>query len=338
MSKKDWKKFKKVTVCWLCKTEFEKEGEKMKVRDHCHYTGKFRGAAHLDCNRKFKKPEFTPIFFHNLLNFDSHLFVRNLGLEDGVLDIKCIPSNGEKYISFSIIVELERIQLQNEFGETVEKVVKHEIRFVDSFKFMASSLEKLVGNLPKEEFHQTSRFFDVDLLSRKGFNPYEFMDSFEKFEEILPGKDSFFSKLNGEGIAHEDYEHACQVWKEFGMKNMGEYHDLYLKTDVLLLADVFKGFRKLCECHYELDPAHYYTTPGLAWDAMLKITGVKLELLTDVEMLMMIERGMRGGNSNAFCRFSRANNKFRKEFDESQPSKLIVFLDANNLYVKTTPC
>ena len=131
----------------------------MKVRDHCHYTGKFRGAAHLDSNRKFKKPEFTPVFFHNLANYDSHLFVRNLGLEDGVLEVKCIPNNEGKYISFSVIIELERILLKNELGETVEKVVKHEIRFVDSFKFMASSLEKLVGNLEKEQLIEMRKFF-----------------------------------------------------------------------------------------------------------------------------------------------------------------------------------
>ena len=113
---------------------------------------------------------------------------------------------------------------------------------------------------------------------------------------------------------------------------MEEYHDLYLKTDVLLLADVFENFRKVCQKHYELDPDHYYTTAGLAWDAMLKMTEVELELLNDLNMLQMIERGMRGGNSNAFCRFSQANNNYMKDFDERQPSKYIVYLDANNLY------
>ena len=113
---------------------------------------------------------------------------------------------------------------------------------------------------------------------------------------------------------------------------MEEFHDIYLKTDVLLPADVFETFRKVCEKHYELDPAHYFTTPGLAWDAMLKLTEVELELLNDVDMLQMIEREMRGGNSNAFCRFSQANNKYMKEFDENKPSKFIVYLDANNLY------
>ena len=147
MSEKDWDNFNKADVCWLCRKEFKGKGEKQKVRDHCHYIGNFRGAAHMDCNRAFKKPAFTPVFLHNLAAYYSHRFVRNLSLEDGVVDIKCIPNNEEKYISFSIIIELERIKVKNECGEMVENVVKHEIRFVDSYKFMAFSLEKLVENI-----------------------------------------------------------------------------------------------------------------------------------------------------------------------------------------------
>ena len=225
-----------------------------------------------------------------------------------------------------MVIELERIE---------ENVLTHEIRFVDSMKFMASSLERLVGNLEKDQLIEMKRIFGdkADLLSRKGVYPYDFMESFEKFGENLPEKSDFFSKLYNCGISDKDYEHACHVWKEFEMKNMEEYHDLYLKTDVLLLADVFENFRKVCQKRYESDPAHYYTTPGLTWDAMLKLTEVELELLNDLNMLQMIERGMRGGNSNAFCRFSQANNKYVKDFDESQPSKFIItYLDANNLY------
>ena len=127
------------------------------------------------------------------------------------------------------------------------------------------------------------------------------MDDFEKFKkQSLPKKTSFFSRLKQEKVSDEDFEHAQKVWKEFELKNMGDFHDLYLKTDVLLLADVMENFRKLCEENYELDPAHFFTVPGMAWDAMLKITGIKLELLEDVDMLLMIEKGIRGGISNAF--------------------------------------
>ena len=170
-------------------------------------------------------------------------------------------------------------------------------------------------------------------MTRKGVYPYEFMDGFEKFEKRqLPKQTSFFSRLMQEKVSDEDFAHAQKVWEEFGCKNMGDFHDLYLLSDVLLLADVMESFRKLCEKHYELDPAHFFTTPGLAWDAMLKMTDVKLELLGDVDQLLMIEKGIRGGNSNVFKRFAKANNKFMKNFDPAKKSKFLVYLDANNLY------
>ena len=189
-------------------------------------------------------------------------------------------------------------------------------------------------NLPKEELKETVKFFGEksNLMTRKGVYPYEFMDGFEKFEKRLPKQTSFFSRLNQEKVSDEDFAHAQRVWKEFDCKNMGEFHDLYLLSDVLLLADVMESFRKLCEKHYELDPAHFFTTPGLAWDAMLKMTDVKLELLGDIDQLLMIEKGIRGGNSNVFKRFAKANNKFMKNFDKTQKSRFLVYLDANNLY------
>ena len=335
LSPEEWKKFRESKVCWLCRGKF---GEKRfsKVRDHCHYTGKFRGAAHQSCNLKFQRPKFTPVFFHNLQNYDAHLFVRALGLMDEVLSIKCIPNNDEKYISFSLKFELKRITKWDPKGEEwIEVVIPHEIRFLDSFKFTLAGLEGLVKNLSLEDLKETNRFFGekIDLVSRKGVYPYEFMDDFEKFKkQSLPKKTSFFSRLKQEKVSDEDFEHAQKVWKEFELKNMGDFHDLYLKTDVLLLADVMENFRKLCEKHYELDPAHFFTVPGMAWDAMLKMTGIKLDLLEDVDMLLMIEKGIRGGISNAFKRYTKANNKFMKDFDPAEKSSFIVYLDANNLY------
>ena len=337
LSKEEWARFHETEVCWLCRKAFGK-GKNRKVRDHCHYTGKFRGAAHQSCNLKFQRPKFTPVFFHNLQNYDAHLFVRALGLMDEVLKIKCIPNNGEKYISFSLKFELKRIPKWDFKTEKwKEVVVEHEIRFLDSFKFTLEGLEELVKNLSLEDLKETTRFFGekIDLISRKGVYPYEFMNDFEKFKkQSLPKKTSFFSRLKQEKISDEDFEHAQRVWKKFRLKNMGDYHDLYLKTDVLLLADVMENFRKLCEKHYELDPAHFYTVPGMAWDAMLKITGIELELLEEgqIDMLLMIEKGIRGGISNAFKRYAKANNKFMKSFDPELKSSFIVYLDANNLY------
>ena len=334
LTSQEWKSFREATVCWLCRKGFG-NGDLVKVRDHCHFTGKFRGAAHRSCNLKFQRPKFTPVFFHNLQNYDAHLFVRALGTLDEVLSVTCIPNNEEKYISFSLKFELKKERKEVAEGQWKEFVVKHEIRFLDSFKFTLAGLSSLVENLPKEELKETIRFFGKrsELVSQKGVYPYEFMDGFDKFEKKqLPKKAAFFSRLNQEKVTDENYQRAQKVWEEFSVKNMGEFHDLYLKTDVLLLADVMESFRKLCEKNYELDPAHFFTTPGLAWDAMLKMTGVKLELLKDVDQVLMIEKGIRGGNANVFKRFAKANNQYMKNFDPKQDNRFLVYLDANNLY------
>ena len=160
------------------------------------------------------------------------------------------------------------------------------------------------------------------------------MDTREKLKETkLPPKEAFYSKLNNEGISDEDYTHARKVWKTFEMKTLEDYHNLYNELDVLLLADVFENFRDICIKNYNLDPAHYYTAPGLAWDVVLKLTDVKLELLSDIDMLLMVEKGIRGGVSMVSNRYGKANNKYMGErFDVKEPSKYITFLDANNLY------
>ena len=172
--------------------------------------------------------------------------------------------------------------------------------FLDSFQFMSSSLEKLVNNLPKEALKYTSKMFKgdkLDLMAQKGVYPYDYMDSFNRFEETqLPNKEDFYSILNDEHISDEDYEHAKRVWKKLRCKTMGDYHDYYLASDVLLLSDVFENFRKTCLKYYKLDPCHYFTSPGLSWDAMLKMTDIKLELMTDIDMFQFIEKGLRGGN------------------------------------------
>jgi len=161
------------------------------------------------------------------------------------------------------------------------------------------------------------------------------MDSFEKFDETkLPTKDEFYSILNDEHISDDDYKHAKKVWRGFQLKNMGEYHDLYLMSDILLLADMFENFRKTCLAYmsYKLDPCHYFTSPGLSWDAMLKMTGIELELMSDIDMFQFIENGMHGRTSYMANRFGEANNKYMKSYDKTKQSKYITYLDANNLY------
>ena len=139
------------------------------------------------------------------------------------------------------------------------------------------------------------------------------MDSWKKFnEELLPDKEAFYSSLNVEDIIDGDYRHAKRVFKNFNNKTLGDYHDLYIQSDTLLLADVFENFRNQCIEIYELDPAHFLSAAGLAWQACLKMTEVKLELLTDADMLLMVEKGIRGEIYHAIHRYAKANNKMIK--------------------------
>ena len=305
----DIENYERATVCYACRKEFTTKDRK--VRDHCHYTGAYRGVAHNTCNLRMRMPKFIPVLFHNLEGYDAHLFIRNLGVSSG--DIKCIPRTEEEYISFTKEIEVARFT--NEDGK--EKKVIRELRFLDSFKFMASSLDRLVKGLGKDDFKNLDLMLgrktkeQRELLKQKGVYPYEYMDGFERLEETsLPPKEKFFSKLSNENISDTDYERAWNVWNTFNMKTMRNYHDVYLITDVLLLTDVMENFRKVCKTNYGLDPMWYYTAPGLAWDAALKLTGVELDLISDPDMYLFIEKGIRGGISTITKRYARADNKY----------------------------
>ena len=168
---------------------------------------------------------------------------------------------------------------------------------------------------------------------QKGVYPYEYMDSLDRFDETcLPPQEAFYSSLSDEGITDDDYKHAQEVWDTFNCATLGDYHDLYLKTDVLLLADVFENFRQTALSTYKLDPAHYYTLPGYSWDCLLKCTNVSLELLTEPDMYLFVEKGLRGGISMVSHRHATANNQYMENYNNEEPTSFIKYLDANNLY------
>ena len=184
-----------------------------------------------------------------------------------------------------------------------------------------------------KRFAKTYRFCNGDinkfiLLLKKGVYPYEYMDSWERFNETsLPDKEFFYND-----ITDKDYMHAQKVFQELNFKNLGNYRDLCVQSDTLLLADVFENFRnKFIEIH-ELDPAYFYLAPGLVWQACLKKTGVELELLTNIDMVRMIEKGIKGGMCQAMHRYAKANNKYMKNHDKNIESSYLMYLDANNLY------
>ena len=193
-----------------------------------------------------------------------------------------------------------------------KKLIK---RFASTYEFCNNYLNKFV------------------LLLRKGVYPYEYMDTRERFNEILlPSKEDFYSNLNMEDISDIDYRYPNNVFKRFKLENLGDYPDLYVQSDTLLLADVFNNFRDMCIKEYELDPAHFLSLPRLAWQACLKKTNIELELLTDYDMLLMVEERIRGGICHSIHRYTKANNKYIKNYNINEESSYIQYLDANNLY------
>ena len=263
---------------------------------------------------------------------------------DSSENISCIPNNEERYISFSKKISVDTYT--NKKGEL--KNLMYEIRFLDSFAFMASSIESLATNLKdkcndikelRKIFKNTSDYFIDDeqfkLMIRKGVYPYDYINNYDKltyYTSYLPDIIEFNNKLNKSTCSIEDYEHAQNVYKKFQCTRFLDYHNIYLKSDVLLLSDIWDNFRKINYFNYELDTAYYYTCPGLSFDAMLKHTKIELELLTDLNMFKMVESGIRGGISQISHRHAKANNKYMSTYDETKEDSYIIYLDANNLY------
>lgn len=317
LSPEDKIKINNSVTCHICETDLNDE----KVLDFSWHTGGFRGVAHEVCVTKFQTPRYVPVFLHNLSQYDAHFIVHALNFVDGEVEI--IPQNKEKYISFSknIIINNQKVSL----------------RFVDSLKFLPCSLDQLAKNLRDKQFHVLRNNFpkdeDFNRLRKKGIYPYEFMTSYDCLDlTSLPNQEQFYNSLTDTKVSNEDYNHAQDVWQHFGCHNMLNYSNLYLKTDVLLLADIFENFRELCITTYDLDPAHYYTAPGLSWDAMLKYTKIELELLTDIDKIAFIKAGIRGGVSQCSNRYAKANNEYLEDFDPDTPTSYLAYFDANNLY------
>lgn len=333
--------FRSAKICHICEEPFQ-EGD-VKHRDHCHFTGMYRGAAHASCNVNYR-PRFTvPVVFHNLTNYDGHflitsIFEKTVPVDDDdeeqeeiILNpgpVSILPSNMEKYKSFTKSIPVMHRGRRCSIN----------FRFIDSLNFLTCSLEKCASYLKSEELKIIRKYFPDDyefnLVNQKGVFPYEYVNNESVLQgDHLPPMEKFKSLLTaGKTVTESDYQRACEVWNLFKCKTLGEYSDLYLKIDVLLLSDVFENFRDLCIKTYELDPAHYVTSPGLAWDALLKTSQTELQLITDIEQLQFVERGIRGGIVHCSCRHAVANNRFMSNYNANIDESYIIYLDVNSLY------
>ena len=284
MTEKEENLCQKIKNSWICKAFINNNNEE-KVRDHCHVTGKFRGAAHRHCSVNFQLTKKVPEIFQNLRGHVSHLIFNELDKFD--VKIKVIPNGLEKYMAFSLNKNLV---------------------FIDNMQFMNSSLDKLIRNSSGKDFKYLIDKFgseNLELLKQKGAYPYQYMNSFERFnEEKLPSRKYFYSSIKDGKIGDDgkisdgcidvnDYYTCKKTRDKFEMKNMGDYHDHYLKKDVLLLAGVFEKFINTCLKYYGLDPCHYFSSPGLSWDALLKMTDIELQKISDIDKYLFIENRKR---------------------------------------------
>ena len=314
------------TVCHIChlveRPFIDGDPNLRKVRDHDHITGYYLGAAHDVCNRRRRVVFDIPIFIHNFRGYDSHLIVTALKAHPE-RTMTVIGQNMERYF-------------QLRWGKN--------LAFRDSLMFLSNSLESLVQSLRntdetkferlREQMNTDHPGVDSKLLLRKGVFPYEYLDSFVKFNDTqLPPREAFFSTLRGAECTQEDYDYAQRVWVSFGCRTLLDYLKLYLTSDVCQLADVFENFRRICFGMYKLDPAYFMSSPQLSWNSAFKKLGLKLELISDGEMYRMIHPNVRGGICQSSVRYARANNKYMGAlYRPNERESFIMYIDATNLY------
>ena len=316
MYRGDVEAFKAARCCYMCGIEFAENITK--CRDHCHLSGRYRGALCNTCNLTYASlGRYVYVVFHGLSNYDSHFLVQKLHKYRD-RDIRIIPKSSEKYLTFSV----------------------GDIQFKDSFQFLGDSLNNLAKNLSDkgdEYFTHVNRYIPKgrkrELMKRKGVFPYTYVSSPAILcETKLPPRDCFKNDLQGdECISQEEYDVACEVWQVFGCKTLKDYMEVYLKADILLLADVFENFRTQSLNSYGLDPCYYFSVAHFTFDSYLKFSKVTFELLTDINKYLFVSEGIRGGVSMVSHRKSNAFNKYTGKTGGGA-GKYILYLDANNLY------
>ena len=277
--------------------------------------------------------------FHNGSSYDFHLIIHQLA-KDFDVPFSCLGENTKMYITFSICISKKTC--------AEKKPIEYQVKFMDSYKHMSQSLSNLVDNIAElnkslaanvliQRFYNTYQLCHKNIekfkfLLRKGIYPYEYMSSWEKFNEPVPlKKECYYGELNDKDISDADTAHLKNICDTFNITNLGDYHDLYVSLDFALLPDVFKRFRDTSINIDKLDPAYYLSVSDLSWQSCLKITGEILEPLTDENMLLMFEKGIHGGMCNVIHKYAKANKKHMNNYDAAKESTFLAYFDANNL-------
>ncbi|XP_015781336.1 uncharacterized protein LOC107359368 [Tetranychus urticae] len=303
--------FENAKECWICRKELLND----RVKDHCHLTGKYRGAAHNECNLFYNQPKRIPVLFHNLKNYDGHLLIEGINAKIFNTEINLIAQTMEKYIGW----------FSGNFA------------FLDSFAFLPASLNTLSNDLSQEEkydmLRQHWKIEDLSDLCGKAALPYEYLDSYEKYdEEKLPPIECFYSSLTDSNITDEMYHRLERIWKQFDCRTMKDLIDIYLKLDVYMLAAVFENFRETSIKDFGIDPPHYMSVPGLSINSAVKMLGIDLELFIEIDMYLMIENGIRGGFTTTVKRHAVAENSETSANISPEQETWLLYLDVNNLY------
>ena len=320
MTNQDQKRYDNTTKCDICQTTFSRKNKKTKDHNHLLKKCNFRFVACNRCNLTYGATKLAPVvIIHNLQSYDSHLLISQLQHARNVSQVSVVPKNTEKYLSFKI-------------GNWT---------FIDSLAFLPASLQTLTDSLKEEGisyFRQTQKFAGtpekLTYLLRKNPYPYTYAKSLDDYNlSGLPRKQEFNNKLKDEFITDAEYSYAQTVYRKFRCKSFLDYHKLYLAVDVTLLADVFERYRCMVIDHYQVDAAHYLSSPQLAMDGFLRTTGVSLECISDMTQIRMLESSVRGGISVIGRKFARANNKLMGDlYDETKPTSYICLFDCVNLY------
>lgn len=311
--------------------------EVIKVRDHDHNTGRFRSSLCSTCNLNYKIPvPFIPLWFHNGSRYDFHFLAKHFPVGS---DVEVLPRTKENYIAMYWRIKLPvGIDSNTKDNFTLPTHVK--IAFLDSFRFLPSSLDTLVTNLPTDCLIETRRemgsHHNIDYFLKKNIYPYEYLDSWVKYDKPLPDKSSFYSHLKGKGISDEEYHFAQKSYKYFKCKSLKDYTLVYMKLDVTLLADVVVNLIRQGLKNYNLDPCHFVSAPSYAYECALKMSQVNLKVfeIGERDKYDFIDKSVRGGISTlGSTRYMKANNKYLNEnYDAEKLTKTVLYLDKNSLY------